>query len=391
MFDFFHALKWSLTTLVVVVLSLFSSPPTFIATSTPIAGVSTSTLVAETPKTPLVQTPATSTKPEEKPKEKTPAPQKKEVLVPIEAKPAGPVETPTPLPDTPAPLSWDAINEQTRAATVNILCTSASGGLLNPVSGSGVLIDPRGVILVNAHLAQYLLVKDSPVKDFLDCVVRLGSPASPRYHAKLVYISPAWARTHYEEVLVQSPTGTGENDFGLLLVGEPTGPSIQKPEKFPYLDIGLVETSDLIGHPVIITAYPAGFLGGINIQMNLFLSSATATIQDVYTFIEDTVDLLSLGGSVVSQRGSSGGAVVNASGELIGIVVTSSEAPTTGERDLRAITISHINRVLQKETGVSLREFLAQDIQAVGEQFRNEIAPELAKPFIQKLNDATPR
>ncbi|MEK7555788.1 MAG: hypothetical protein AAB523_00700, partial [Patescibacteria group bacterium] len=73
--------------------------------------------------------------------------------------------------------------------------------------------------------------------------------------------------------------------------------------------------------------------------------------------------LLSTGGSVVAQKGSSGGGVFSmATGKLIGIVVTSSDEGSTGDRDLRAITLSHINRSMFGDTGMDLNAFLSGDI-----------------------------
>jgi len=286
--------------------------------------------------------------------------------------------------------NWDNVNERTRKATINIICTSVAGGLFNPISGSGAVIDPRGVILVNAHLAQYLLLKDYPSKDSIECVGRIGSPAVPRYRLTLLYFPKKWADDHYKEILEQSPLGTGENDYALMLITSTTDPSGTLPSEFPFLETASIESEAVIGHPVIISAYPAGFLGGTLIQTSLFLSSAPANIQDVYTFTEDTIDLLSLGGSVVAQQGSSGGAVVTGEGKLAGIIVTSSQAPSTNERDLNAITLSHINRSLKKETGFDLREFLSQDIRNAAENFAREEVPVLVKPFVQILQNTTP-
>ena len=73
------------------------------------------------------------------------------------------------------PQSTDAVNQEARAALVNILCETSSGSL-HPVSGSGVIIDPRGVILTNAHVAQYVLLASQPNVG-LTCMIRTGSPA----------------------------------------------------------------------------------------------------------------------------------------------------------------------------------------------------------------------
>src|SRR3989344_1157804 len=55
------------------------------------------------------------------------------------------------------PQKFDVINERARPTLVNILC-GARSGTFRPISASGVIIDPRGVILTNAHVAQYFLL-----------------------------------------------------------------------------------------------------------------------------------------------------------------------------------------------------------------------------------------
>ena len=291
--------------------------------------------------------------------------------------------TPTIIPE------WDTINERARAAVVNIICTSQSAGLMQPLSGSGVFIDPKGIILTNAHIAQYWLIKDYPSKDYLDCVIRQDSPASPRYRAKLVYISPTWIKVHYTDLLTQDPLGTGENDYALLLVNTTTGPSISLPTSFPYLPPATTDTENILGQPVLMAAYPAGFLGGVSIQTTLFMSSAPGAIQGVYTFTDTSIDVLSLGGNVVAQHGSSGGAVVTGDGKLRGIIVTTSEADTTATRDLHAITISYINRRFTQETGVTLPDLLASDVYAVADEFNETLAPTLTKLLTQSLIQTT--
>src|SRR6185436_12542444 len=91
----------------------------------------------------------------------------------------------------PAPYStpgesFETIDPAVRSALVNILCMP-QGGSLRPISGSGVIIDPRGVILTNAHVAQYVLLSESPQIN-LTCSIRTGSPASPRWKAVVLYI-----------------------------------------------------------------------------------------------------------------------------------------------------------------------------------------------------------
>src|SRR5262249_40009122 len=77
-------------------------------------------------------------------------------------------ENPSPFP----PKSFPEVNAAPRSALVNILCMPQSGAL-QPISGSGVFIDPRGVILTNAHVAQYVLLSESAQIN-LNCMIRTG-------------------------------------------------------------------------------------------------------------------------------------------------------------------------------------------------------------------------
>lgn len=345
----------------------------------------------ETPETDMVENSAEEKIPKEKEEEENyrkteysnnPPPQQPKQEVAVKAPPI--IETIYTIisPD------WEKINEISREATVNIICVSPSGGLVNPISGSGVLISDKGVILTNAHIAQYFLLDKYNGRDFIECSIRKGSPASPAYKADLLFISPAWIAEHGEEINKQNATGTGEYDYALLLVSGPVGPSITLPDKFPYLIPNTEPNTEYIGSPVLINAYPAGFLGGATIQTSLYLISATSNIKEVFTFASTSVDLISLGGNVDAQKGASGGGVTNPNGALAGIIVTSSEASQTSERDLRAITLSYINNVLGKELGVGLNELLSSDLPAVAKEFSEKLKPELQKFLIGVLEKA---
>ncbi len=66
--------------------------------------------------------------------------------------PAAPVQTPEPV-AVQTTLNTSAI--ALRTALVNIICYAPANGVLHSISGGGVMIDPRGIILTNAHVAQY--------------------------------------------------------------------------------------------------------------------------------------------------------------------------------------------------------------------------------------------
>ena len=129
-------------------------------------------------------------------------------------------------------------------------------------------------------------------------------------------------------------------------------------------------------------------MDGATVQKDLWPASAISTIKEIFTFATDTLDLLSTGGSVVAQKGSSGGGVFSmATGKLIGIVVTSSDEGSTGDRDLRAITLSHINRSMFGDTGMDLNAFLSGGHSRASKELsgnaRRHYAPDIVRCFKQ--------
>ena len=302
---------------------------------------------------------------------------KPEVSIPIQ-----PIEPPV---EVVKPINFSELNEKVRTAIVNIICTSKTGGLFKPISGSGVLIDKRGVILTNAHIGQYLLLKNYMTYDFLTCTIRTGSPAYPRYIADLLYISPRWINEHASDITAQEPLGTGQYDYALLLITSAVGDN-SLPASFPFLPFDSTKNSYEKGAPIVLASYPAGFLGGINIQQNLYVTSSVGIIDNIFTFKENTFDLFSISGSIVAQKGASGGAIVNSNGRLIGLIATATDANTTGERSLQAITIDHIENSLNEEMGMDLESFMGNNLQEQLQSFQNTLAPALTEALVKELN-----
>jgi S1-C subfamily serine protease len=338
------------------------------------------------PETIEIVTVATSTEKvvTEKPKEVTMPVAKK---VATTTKPASvnipqktPVVPPPPTPIEPEP-NYEQINTTARLSTVNILCTAKNNDL-SPISGTGIVISSSGLILTNAHVAQYLLLKDLYQKDFISCVIRNGSPAYPRYNVELVYISPLWVESNKKEIKSQNPQGTGENDYAFLRIT--SGIDGSALPTFPYLPINIREKIDL-GEPVVLVSYPAGFLGGLSILQGLSITSAITKIQDIFTFKDGTIDVIDVGGTVVSQKGASGGAVVDRKTSLLGIISTSTNGDTTSSRGLNAITLSYINKTLKNEAGVTISELISSNLAVFAKNFQENNAIGLTKILTKEI------
>ncbi|HEY4479768.1 MAG TPA: serine protease [Candidatus Paceibacterota bacterium] len=287
-----------------------------------------------------------------------------------------PAATPT---STGIPMQ--ELNLKTKAALVNIFCVGI-GKIEYSISGTGIFISENGVVLTNAHLAQYLLLA-SEKERFFDCVLRTGSPAVPTYRARILYLPPQWVKDHPSHLSEARPTGTGENDYALLLVtrrvdGRPL------PDKFPYISPD-PRVQLYPGNVVLEAAYPAGFLGNEFITKNLNSGSSIAHVVDVLSFDGQSRDFAILEGTVVAQQGSSGGAIVGPDGTQVGLIVTLSDGKTTSERKLGIITTFHIARTIEKFTGQSLASF-ATESEVKADKFEETESPALITILKTALN-----
>ena len=283
------------------------------------------------------------------------------------------------------PYSFELVNVEARAALVNISCSMNTGNTRRIVVASGVFIDQRGIILTNAHVAQYILLSNN-LNLNLTCTIGSGSPARPRWIAEILYIPPVWVREHARNITEEVSTGTGEHDYALLRVtGTQDGSAL--PPTFPSLSPDTREAIGFPGDSILTASYPAEFLEGSKAQFELYPITSITTVRELLTFESYDVDLISVGGIAGAQGGSSGGGVVNAWGQLIGIITTTSEGATTAERDLRAITLNYIDRDLTAQTGSGLSALLSGDITAKAADFNAYEASSLINLLIEEISN----
>jgi len=270
-------------------------------------------------------------------------------------------------------------------ALVNIYCTFISKDTIRTTTGSGFFIHSSGVVLTNAHVAQYLLLGETDYLGDAECLIRTGDPANPEYKADLLYISPAWIAKNTTMINDPHPSGTGERDYALLFVTESVTDKAL-PDNFPALNVFTEPLPITIKNSVVeVTGYPALKTNPENFANLIYPLSATSSITNLYTFGSNFADVISLSGSQVGYGGSSGGPVTEGQSEVIAMITTKGDDTVDGEGSLRAITISHINRTIEEETGLTLEQNMRGNLKE-----RTKILAGILTPFmISVLNTKT--
>lgn len=270
-----------------------------------------------------------------------------------------------------------ATTKEPLEAIVNIFCTFTTDTYVRTTTGTGFFIDQDGVILTNAHVAQFLLLEATNEFGETECLVRAGNPAAAKYHAELLYIPPTWVQANATVMSAAVPMGTGERDYALLYVSKSVDDS-PLPARFPALSINTallpLSTRD---EAVLAAGYPAHSLITQGASADLIPQKASTTVSELYTFGSNYADVFSIRGSVVGEEGASGGPVLNTDGEVIGVIVTRGDDVTDGQGSLRAITLSHIERTLEQETGFSLAQNASGNL-----PYRANIFAKTLSPFL---------
>lgn len=297
---------------------------------------------------------------------KTPAPLPPvPTIIPQETPPLGPVQEPTLLPSNPpnTPLSQltspPVSSSNPSKAIVNIYCTTRNGNTITAVTGSGIVIDPRGIILTNAHVAEHILLTNYLEIPNKECVIRQGSPAVALYKAEMIYIPESWLRDHGDEInqMVQSQE-SGEGDYALLGITNSISASL--PNNFPHATPDISTNYLRTGSSVRAISYPSGN----------FASDQVSIINN-YSFSQSGADLIRTSATELAERGASGGGILNKEGRLIGLIVTTTPDEHGSGNDLQALTLNYINRDLQRSARQTLSSFLAPGPTSLVNNFKN--------------------
>jgi S1-C subfamily serine protease len=271
-----------------------------------------------------------------------------------------------------------------RHAVVNIACTFTTDTAIKNTTGTGFIVDGSGVILTNAHVAQYLLLAETNALGKAACRVKTGETDTPHYHAELLYLPPAWIVANAALITEAVPMGTGERDYALLHITKTTDGS-PLPASFPTLPFNAeLLPQGTQDNEVFAIGFPAP--ENITPGSDLSIVAATTTISELYTFGSNYADVFSIRGSSVGAGGSSGGPVLDQSGNVIGMITTRGDDDVDGTGSLRAITISHIHRTIEEETGFPLSRNVRGDIALRAAAFKETVAPFLLTLLTSELN-----
>ncbi len=284
-----------------------------------------------------------------------------------------------------AKSNWETTSDPLQAI-VNIYCTSITETMIRTTTGTGFFIHPGGIIMTNAHVAQFLLLENTGAFGDTSCIIRNGNPAAPRYRAELLYISPAWIKNNASLIDNKAPSGTGERDYALLYVTN-TMDGTALPAHFSALAFDTTPmTRTMTNAPVVAAGYPAGaFLRGGS-DTDLFPREASTSIADLYTFTTNQADVIALRGSSMGEQGASGGPVLNKKGAVIGMITTRGNDTTDGPGSLHAITLTHINSTITQETGISLADNLLGNVPTRAIAFASTMSPFLTNLLVGALS-----
>lgn len=235
-----------------------------------------------------------------------------------------------------------AITQNQIDAEVQIVCTDGAG---NWSSGSGTIIDPKGIILTNRHIIEGAYM-DTCFIGFIDSISQ-----EPNFGTA----------GNYNLAEIKYYTTTDSMDAAILYLDNPTN------KIYPYINIWDSNSDSLqFGNKVEAIGFPS--IGGSTITYTSGDFSGFGSNSDgTQNYIKSTAQL---------EHGNSGGAAYNSKGEFIGI-------PTM-------VVVGTLNSLSYILTVNSIKGWL---LGKLGQQYKEEIIeqkPVVQKPKIIIQNDITP-
>jgi hypothetical protein len=270
---------------------------------------------------------------------------------------AAPVTVPAVSSATQQAQALSSAGSQLLKSVVNIVCLSGDPSIPS-ISGSGVMIDSRGIILTAAHVAQLFLLQDYLGQDKVTCIIRTGSPARRAYYAEPIYVSQSWLKNNPTTLIEKNPKGTGENDVALLAI---TSTATSTPLPSSFAATPLATRDPIVGERLAIGSYGAQYLDSADLNTSLYPILTFGGVEGRYTYGTNTVDVMTVNGGGASQEGSSGGGLVTSDDQLIGTITTSSVSGDFSSRLLNAVTTGHLRRSFSADMGENLDSILANE------------------------------
>lgn len=275
----------------------------------------------------------------------------------------------------PLPEKIITIDQKIKSATANIFCSIPKGNQIQKITGSAVAISNNGVLLTNAHVAEYILLENSAPNTNTLCYIRTGSPAKKAYKAEVIFIPKEWIYANKDNMKYGTLYGTGNNDYALIYLTKKVQESSADDLSFINIDnSNLSKNEDLIlsGYPVI---------GNILNENSLYNISDHIKIQNTWRLNMTSSDAIDTTYTTLAHHGSSGGAGSSLSGQLKAIMVATTIDSLTNRPNIRLISLGYISSDIKSKTGKSI-ESLIQNAEQESKKFLNEEAGTLAQILI---------
>ncbi|MBU3669040.1 MAG: trypsin-like peptidase domain-containing protein [Candidatus Taylorbacteria bacterium] len=260
-------------------------------------------------------------------------------------------------------------------AAVNIFCSQRIGKQRRTITGSGVLIHKDGTVLTNAHVAQYPLLSDSDKN--IVCIARSGLKAEKTYGVKTMFISPEWSFKNAPYIKSGGTTQTGEHDYALL--------KLISSENIDITPLTLSFSGTNVGDKVQLVSYPADVLA-VNPQSALTRQKDNLTLLSYYSLGLSQKDAFSTNETTLAQRGSSGGLVANMENQLLGIVSIVTHVTGSTQKQIRGITVNHINDAISVHVKDGLIQASNEGSLRIANYFDTSYRAELTSLFAKYLN-----